>query len=362
MKLSRRAGWLLAAWVAVVVAVSVSAGGRPSWVRALAASPARVREGKVWFVLTSAALVDHPVVLSLLSFCALAVLALNVCGSRVFWWSAFLGQVAATLLVYAFIGMARWVVPGVFDLSVVSPDYGVSTISAAWLGAVAAVMWRRRASSRAGKAAIAASCVSVGMFAYTVRPEVTVLSSEHLVAFALGVVAASPSLVRILWRRPLDALRSLRQSLTGKHGNRARTAVAAFAVTLTITAAPAGVAALRHRIDALLPPTVTRCTINWNRPRGALLRVPIGDVSRVSIGVARLVAARHRVRAEYCRFIFAGRARVARVVGLWRHGRVIRWTVAVAWAGARVVKPNAALLRTGRLRLLGSKHRLVLSS
>jgi len=101
---------LAVVWLVAVVCVSIAAGARPDWVRALAASPARVGEGKLWFLVSSAVLVDRPVVLSLLSFAVLATLALTACGSRTFWWSAILGQVVATLLVYVFIGAARRIV------------------------------------------------------------------------------------------------------------------------------------------------------------------------------------------------------------------------------------------------------------
>jgi hypothetical protein len=83
----RRLGFerlLALAWVVAVVGVSVSANGRASWVRALAASPDRIREGKLWFLFSSAALVDHPLVLSLVCFVALAGLAHAVCEQRVF--------------------------------------------------------------------------------------------------------------------------------------------------------------------------------------------------------------------------------------------------------------------------------------
>src|SRR5258707_9512064 len=101
---------LAVGWIVAVVNVSLAADARPGWVSALAASPARVRDGKLWFLFSSAVWVDRPVVLSLLSFAALAAFALIVCGPRAFWWSAFLGQVAATMLVYVFIGATRWIV------------------------------------------------------------------------------------------------------------------------------------------------------------------------------------------------------------------------------------------------------------
>ncbi len=187
-------------WVGAVVALSVAAEARAKWIASLAASPERIREGKLWFLLSSGMLVDRPVMISAICFVALAALALCVCGNGVFWTSALLGQVAATLLVYAVIGAIRWIIPGALESTIVSPDFGVSTISAAWLGSIAAVCWRRRGGSAVRKLWISASCIAVGLFAYSLRPEVNILSSEHLVAFALGVGAATPG----FWRRAAD--------------------------------------------------------------------------------------------------------------------------------------------------------------
>src|SRR5436309_5433236 len=69
------------------------------------------------------------------------------CGWRIFWFAALAGQTFSTLLGYSVIGMARLVEPDAFQRLVTAPDHGVSAISAAWLGAVATVGWRRRGES-----------------------------------------------------------------------------------------------------------------------------------------------------------------------------------------------------------------------
>lgn len=355
---------LAAIWLVAVVCVSIAAGARPGWVRALAASPDRVREGKLWYLVSSAVLVDRPVVLSLLSFAVLATLALMTCGTRTFWWSAILGQVVATLLVYVFIGAARRIVAGAFDTSLASPDYGVSAISAAWLGSIATVAWRRRGRSRVGKFSISSSCLAVGLFAYSVRPDVTVLSSEHLVAFALGVAAAMPgSWTRVLditFRRPLGWTRALNPV----------TAAMLILVPLlvAITAAPIGVAALREQIATHLAPTVSRCANDWNQLR-KLSRPPVQDVSRVSLATTRRIIttgfafeARPPRWAPYCRYAFVEKQRVVIVLGLWQHGGIDRLSTSVAPAADGPAEGNATLQRNGRVRLINRDSRLVLSS
>ncbi len=372
----RRLGFervLALACVVAVVCVSVSAHGRVGWVRALAASPDRIREGKLWFLLSSAALVDHPLVLSLVCFVALAGLARTVCEPRVFWLSAFFGQVIATLLVYVLvIGSVRLVVPGAFDSVVAAPDYGVSAISAAWLGSIAAVAWRRRGRSRAGKLSIALSCVAVGLFAYSVRPDLTVLSSEHLVAFVLGIGVAVPEwrsrIFSATWRWPVGATRASFAVMRVRRLDPFAAAALMFAlVVLAIAEAPTALATLREQVAIRLHPTVGRCAATWNLGSSApRLLVEGRGVDRVSIQPFRLVLSResdgtHEPAkwADYCRYTFSERSRPTVFLGLWQHGRVMSWRYPAgkATAGSRA-NWNAALRPDGRLRLLhrGSPH------
>lgn len=184
-----RGGWAAALPLAVAGAsVTKAVGVLP--VSAIAASPRAIAEGKFWLLVSSGLVVDHPVGASLVFFFALAVLALRVCGRGVFWRAAWTGHIIATLIVYAAIGVVRLINPGALAGTMGAVDYGVSAICAAWLGAVAAAAWRRRDGTAIGRAAIALSCLSVGAFAYSLRPELTVLSAEHVLAFAIGILAA----------------------------------------------------------------------------------------------------------------------------------------------------------------------------
>jgi hypothetical protein len=372
----RRLGFeriLALAWVVAVVSVSVSAHGRVGWVRALAASPDRIREGKLWFLLSSAALVDHPLVLSLVCFVALAALARAVCEPRVFWLSAFFGQVIATLLVYVLvIGSARLVVPGAFDSVVAAPDYGVSAISAAWLGTIATASWRRRDRSRAGKVSIALSCVTVGLFAYSVRPDLTVLSSEHLVAFILGIGVAVPAwrsrMLSARWRWPVAATRASIAAMRVKKLDPFSVGAMMFAfVVLAIAEAPTALATLREQVAIHLHPTVGRCAANWNFGSAApRLLVEGRGVDRVSIQTFRLVLSRESDGtqepakwADYCRYTFSEPSRSTVILGLWQHGRVKSWRYPTgkATTGLRA-NWNATIRRNGRVNLLhrGSPH------
>jgi hypothetical protein len=374
LRSSRRIGRLLATiWLVAVVNVSIAANARPGWVSALAASPDRVREGKLWFLFSSAVLVDRPVVLSLLSFTALAVAALILCGTRTFWWSAFLGQVLATMLVYAFIAAARWFVVGAFDSSVVSPDYGVSTVCAAWLGSIATLMWRRRGRSAVGKLSIASSCAAVGLFAYSVRPDVSILSSEHLVAFTLGVGAAIPGLWRrvfdVTLRRPIEELSALTLSIARGRPKPTRAAMLLLPLVIAIAVAPSGLAALREQIAAHVPPTVSRCAGDWNR-LGAVSGPLVDDysISLVSLAIVHRAIVgpsgeSHRAfRTDYCRYTFIERTRALVVLGRWRHGHVDRWNTSFALRPTSALTNNATLQGGGRLRLRNHRGGLILAS
>jgi hypothetical protein len=184
----------LAAVIALVAVVSsLTAVQRVGAVplASLAASPREVADGRLWLLLSSGAIAADPLLWSLLSFCGLAFVTFALCGWKILWFAALLGQTFSTLVGYSIIGFARLVEPRAFQRLVSAPDYGVSAISAAWLGALAAVGWRKRGEN-IGRAAIVLGCVAAASLAWFVRGRgLDVLDSEHVFAFAIGVGVAS---------------------------------------------------------------------------------------------------------------------------------------------------------------------------
>jgi hypothetical protein len=182
------AALLLAAVVAAVTMV-VHAGLLSSM--RLAASPERVADGQVWRLVTDGVVVQRPLLLSLVSFALLSLLALRVCGRRLFLVVAAVGHVGSTLLSYSLVaavfsvdaGAAR----GVLDL----PDYGVSAMQASWIGALAAIEWRRDGQTRSGRLFVGVGCLMVAGIALLVRSELTLLDADHVFAFAVGVALAA---------------------------------------------------------------------------------------------------------------------------------------------------------------------------
>jgi len=232
----------------------VSSGTGPS-ADALAATPDRVAQGRLWLLVTSALYTGHPLAISLLSFVVLAAVTLATCGPRVFWIGAAAGHLGSTALVYFFIALSRAVVPGAFESSLSSPDYGVSAVSSAWLAAVATVAWRARERTARGRFAIVLCCATVGLFAYTIRPNPTVISSEHLVAFALGVLVASGGIGRpriaIRRRVRLDPVTVL--------------AVAVAVLLVAGSTVPDALGDLASRVKYHRHASAASCVVGWNR-------------------------------------------------------------------------------------------------
>jgi Rhomboid family len=174
----------------VVSSLTVAQRERLIPLSALASSPHAVAEARLWSLVTSALLVSSPLFWSLLSFALFGALTLRFCGSRVLLVSAFAGHIASTLVVYALLALARTFDPRAFETLLKAPDYGVSAVSAAWLGAMATVSWGARNRTLRGKIATALAVVGVALFGLILRRHVGFLDLEHVVAFAIGVAVA----------------------------------------------------------------------------------------------------------------------------------------------------------------------------
>jgi len=184
-----RAAWIGAATaLAGLVTIGTRSGAIP--LAQLAASPKAVADGRLWLLFTSGVVADRPWLPSLLGFAIVGFAALSVAPARVVVVAALAGHVVATLLVYGFLGIAEAVDGGAFGSLADRPDIGLSAIIAAWIGVVSQAFWRRRPSRRA-HLVNALGCVACALIGFAFRPDVTVLDSEHLVAFALGAAVAA---------------------------------------------------------------------------------------------------------------------------------------------------------------------------
>lgn len=193
--------------VALITAATLASRAGIVSADALSASPHRVAHGKVWLLVSNGLLVQRPLALCLFSFVLLIFLTPLVCGTRVFVASAVAGHIGSTLLSYALVGGVFAIDPHAVRHVVSYPDYGVSAIQAAWIGAIAATLWRR-GQGRGRRALIVAAVLAVSGIAYSVRSDLTLLDSDHFFAFVIGATFAAG-----LSRRTSISVRQLARKL-----------------------------------------------------------------------------------------------------------------------------------------------------
>jgi hypothetical protein len=151
----------------------------------LACSPVRLLHGEVWTLVTSSVVIDGPPVGQLLMTAVFAWWVIARLGAKRFWIVAIAGHVGATVVAYLGIG-ALWVVAGDrLEDVVTEPDYGISAVWAALLGALIVVGWRS-GGRRRRVAALAGAAVVVG-FGYFVVSDGHLAAVEHVLAFAIGI-------------------------------------------------------------------------------------------------------------------------------------------------------------------------------
>jgi hypothetical protein len=150
------------------------------------ASATKIASGQVWVLLASALVVDRPVLIGLAAFGVLAVGTLRVCGVRTYWLAAAVGHAGSTLLVYAIIGSVQLADPEAFASAAAKPDFGVSAMQGAWVGAITATAWIRAGIDRRGRSLVAAGVCAVAGVGWWLHPDPSILTTEHLFAFFIG--------------------------------------------------------------------------------------------------------------------------------------------------------------------------------
>jgi hypothetical protein len=170
---------LAAAGVISILTANTRAGDVGA--RTLAATPDAVAEGRVWLLVTSALVADRPALASILGLAVVGLATVALCGQRVLWLAAASGHILSAAIVYGAIGLARVTDPGAFGSVMSYPDYGTSAIIAAWIGALACVLWLR--GRRSGAVAL---CVASALLGWYFKGTLTVLDTEHAFALAFG--------------------------------------------------------------------------------------------------------------------------------------------------------------------------------
>ena len=165
------------------------------------ASATKIASGQVWVLPASALIVDRPVLIGLAAFGVLAVATLRFCGARTFWLAAALGHAGSTLLVYAIIGSTQLADPEMFASAAMRPDFGVSAIQGAWVGAITAAAWSWAGTDRRDRGIVAAGVCAVAGVGWWLHPDPSILTTEHLFAFFIGCGI-------VAWRRVAAAART----------------------------------------------------------------------------------------------------------------------------------------------------------
>ncbi|HZS24654.1 MAG TPA: hypothetical protein VFA30_06650 [Gaiellaceae bacterium] len=197
--MSRGSASVLAATGAIsAVTAAARAGAVP--LRALAATPQAVLDGRIWLLATSAVVADRPAAASILGFLVVGLVVVRLCGPRVAWAAGAGGHVVSALVLYAALGATRLVDPdGVQDLLHL-PDFGTSAVIAAWIGAVACVLWQRGRRTE-GVALVVVS----GLVGWYLKGALDALDAEHVVALAVGAAAVRLRPGRVPRLRPTPA-------------------------------------------------------------------------------------------------------------------------------------------------------------
>jgi hypothetical protein len=200
---------VLLSYLACVIGIAIMqrVTGWPT-VADLASSPALIIDGQWWRIITSGLVIQGPAVPQIIAIAVLGSLGIYIGGSWVFWRSAVAGHVVATLVAYAGFS-AVWLLDRTLSTRFLTdPDYGVSLIWCAALGAFAALSWLGpRANWRRPHQpipALLAVIVIVVVAAYS-DPMAGV---QHAIAFIVGlciIATADQSKIVHKQRRPLGS-------------------------------------------------------------------------------------------------------------------------------------------------------------
>jgi hypothetical protein len=177
---------LAAAWLAAVAVIAVvqAVTGSPH-PASLASTPDGVAHGRVWTLLSSGLIVNGVPVAQLAGTALVVAATLRAFGGAMFWVIALTGHVGATLLTYVGVGLLSATAAGDVDRVIDAPDYGISAVWAACLGALA-VKGSMRGPDAVGRLSAVLGLGGLVLFAALVPLGPDVAAVEHLLAFALG--------------------------------------------------------------------------------------------------------------------------------------------------------------------------------
>lgn len=150
---------------------------------ALASSPQGVLRGEWWGLLTSGLVVAGDPAFEVPATVLAVILLIRWGGVATFWRAAIAGHVGATLLAYGGLALVWVFARSDLDLGVLdAPDYGISCV---WAASVGALLGLHRRRSRPGR--WLGTLSAVGGFFLWVELKPDLVGVEHLLAFAVGI-------------------------------------------------------------------------------------------------------------------------------------------------------------------------------
>jgi hypothetical protein len=169
---------LAAAYLAAVVVVTVLERSGSIDAGSLQSSADLTADGELWRLLTSALVVDGAAApqIALTAVAAFAVIRLE--GAGVWWAAVIVGHVGSALAAYAIVGVAIALGSDGADAAADDPDFGISCVLGATLGALLAAGVRRRDRTL--------TAIGAAAFVLLLPFSLDWYGPEHPLSFALG--------------------------------------------------------------------------------------------------------------------------------------------------------------------------------
>ena len=168
----------------------------------LQSSADQVADGELWRLFSSGLVVDGVAApqIALTALAAFAVIRLQ--GAAVWWAAVLVGHVGSALIAYAIVGIAVALGSGGAEAAANDPDFGISCVLGATLGALFASGWR---------------VVGAIGFVLLLPFSLDWYGPEHPLSFVLGALVVGIA-GRLRWRQPVEgAARGARLDATGQH-------------------------------------------------------------------------------------------------------------------------------------------------
>jgi hypothetical protein len=190
----------------IVIAILRAVTGFPT-ITELASSPALLLHGEWWRLVTSAFVIDGPPIPQLIAIGVLGSLGIYFGGSWTFWSTALAGHFLGTLITYGGLALVWIQNHDSAGLYLTDPDYGVSLIWCAALGAFAGMVWFGTLKwSRLQKMWVVVVALSIMVLVTVMSDQMDAI--QHILAFliaALIVGTAGRSVKLERSRRPMLA-------------------------------------------------------------------------------------------------------------------------------------------------------------